>query len=367
MSALQSALGEQLTDEAETIHSSLQIATVAEVVIAMAATIGLIYLLKLVLVTILASLLIAYSLEPVVSWFALLRVPRWIGALIAVGLTVALVGGIAYFSYNQAVGFVDQLPTYSARVRSSLENLRRRSEQLANPGESAVPKPTEQPKPFVEPSRIAQMLLERGGTIAELLLAAAFVPFLVFFMLVSKDQSHLAAVRLFPKNLRLAAHRTVATISNMIRSYIVANVLLGVANAVILSFVFWFLGIRYFYFLGAISGFASLIPYLGVVLAILPPLASHAGSLDSSAILAIVVSVIGLHVIEMNVVYPKIVGAQLKLNPLPVSLSLLFWSWIWGAPGLILAIPLLGVLKIICDHIEPLSGLGEWLGEPSRP
>jgi predicted PurR-regulated permease PerM len=57
------------------------------------------------------------------------------------------------------------------------------------------------------------------------------------------------------------------------------------------------------------------------------------------------------------------VGKRLQLNPLGVSLSLLFWAWIWGPVGLILAIPLLGAAKIVCDYIEPLQSVGLWLGE----
>lgn len=63
-----------------------------------------------------------------------------------------------------------------------------------------------------------------------------------------------------------------------------------------------------------------------------------------------------------QLVYPKVIGERLQLNPLAVSLSLLFWAWIWGAPGVILAIPILGAGKIICDHIDTLRGLGAWLG-----
>jgi predicted PurR-regulated permease PerM len=149
----------------------------------------------------------------------------------------------------------------------------------------------------------------------------------------------------------------------MIRSYIVANVVVGLMSTVIFTLVFWFLGIKYFYFIGAISGFASLIPYLGVFLSVLPPLTGGIDVLDKTGIVAVLVVVIGLHVVTMNLVYPKFIGHRLKLNPLAVSLSLLFWAWIWGAPGLILAIPLLGAAKIICDHIEPLCGLGSWLGD----
>jgi predicted PurR-regulated permease PerM len=194
-------------------------------------------------------------------------------------------------------------------------------------------------------------------------LAITFVPFLVYFMLTWKDHAHSATVRLFPKEHRLVAHRTVARISAMIRSFIAGNALIGLLNALVSTIVFWRLGIPYFYFLGVISGFASLIPYLGVFLALLPPLAGGLGVVNTSGVGLIVLTVVVLHILGTNVFYPKIVGKRLRLNPLAISLSLLFWAWIWGAMGLILAVPLVGATKIICDYVEPLSGLGAWLGE----
>src|SRR6266516_3159030 len=89
------------------------------------------------------------------------------------------------------------------------------------------------------------------------------------------------------------------------------------------------LGFPYFYFLGAISGFVGLIPYLGVFLALLPPLAGGVGVVDKTGILIIFVTVIGLHLITMNVLYPKIVGKRVRLNPLSVTLLLRFWALIW--------------------------------------
>jgi predicted PurR-regulated permease PerM len=127
-------------------------------------------------------------------------------------------------------------------------------------------------------------------------------------MLTWKEHIHSNTVRLFPKEHRLVAHRTVARISEMIRSFITGNVVIGVANAVISSIVFWRLGIPYFYFLGAISGFLSLIPYLGVFLALLPPLAAGIGILDKTGVLSVFLTVVGLHIVTTNVVFPKIVG-----------------------------------------------------------
>jgi predicted PurR-regulated permease PerM len=182
-------------------------------------------------------------------------------------------------------------------------------------------------------------------------------------MLTWKDHAHSATVRLFPKEHRLIANRTVGRISAMIRSFIVGNVVVGLVNALVSMVVFWLLGIPYFYFLGVLSGFVSLIPYLGVFLALLPPLAGGVGIVGKSGAAIIVLTVVGLHVVTMHVLYPKIVGKRLRLNPLAVTLSLLFWAWIWGGMGMILAVPLVGATKIICDYVDSLRGLGAWLGD----
>jgi predicted PurR-regulated permease PerM len=137
----------------------------------------------------------------------------------------------------------------------------------------------------------------------------------------------------------------------------------GLLNAAVSSLVFWWLGIPYFYFIGAISGFVSLVPYLGVFLALLPPLTGAVGSVNTTGVIIIFVTVVGLHILTMNVLYPKIVGKRLRLNPLAVTLALLFWAWIWGAMGLILAVPIVGATKIICDYVDSLRGLGVWLGD----
>jgi predicted PurR-regulated permease PerM len=102
---------------------------------------------------------------------------------------------------------------------------------------------------------------------------------------------------------------------------------------------------------------------LGPILAIIPPLFVDIGHLTLSSVIITFAIVVGLHLFAMNVLYPKILGKRLQLNPLALTLSLLFWGWMWGASGLILAVPITGAAKIIFDHIERLRPLGTWLGE----
>jgi len=354
-------------EEEEILHASMKAGSVAQIVVAAIAVVGLIYLLKVVLVTVLTAMLLAFALEPIVHQLGRIRIPRPVGALFAVVLLIAVAAGLSHFFYSRAVEFATELPKYSSKIRGTISGLRAQTNKIEESTKSVIasPKLNNRPVPveIQESPGLSHIISAGSGTLGDLLLAISFVPFLVYFMLTWKDHVHANTVHLFPKEHRLVAHRTVARISEMIRSFITGNLIIGLANAVISGVVFWRLGIPYFYFLGAISGFVSLIPYLGVVLALLPPLAAGIGILDKTGVLTVFVTVIGLHVVTTNVIFPKVVGKRLQLNPLAVTLALLFWAWIWGAMGLILAVPLVGMTKIICDYIDSLRGFGAWLGD----
>jgi len=362
-----SAAAAKIEEEEEVLHASIKAGSVAQIVVAAIAVLGLIYLLKVVLVTTLTAMLLAFALEPLVKLFCRIRVPRAVGALLAVLLMVALAASSIHFFYSRAVDFATELPQYSSQIRSLIAGFRAETSKIEDSTRSIIASPKLEKKPvpveIQQSPGLSRIISAGSGTVGDVLLAVSFVPFLVFFMLTWKDHVHANTVRLFPKEHRLVAHRTVSRISEMIRSFITGNVVIGVANAVISSVVFWRLGIPYFYFLGAISGFVSLIPYLGVFLALLPPLAAGIGILDKAGVLAVFVTVVGLHIVTTNVIFPKIVGKRLQLNPLAVTLALLFWAWIWGAMGLILAVPLVAMTKIICDYTDSLRGFGSWLGD----
>jgi predicted PurR-regulated permease PerM len=354
-------------EEAEVLHASIRSGSIAQIVVAAIAVIGLLYLLKLVMVTTLVAILLAFVVEPLVGWFARIRIPRSVGALIAVALLVCLAGNLTYFFYNRAVDFAVQLPQYSGKIHDTLANFRAQTTKLEESTRSVLASPKAGKQPLAvevqEAPGLSRVISAGTGTLGEVVLAISFIPFLIYFMLTWKDHMLAATVRLFPKEHRLVAHRTAGRISAMIRSFIIGNVLIGLVGAGVSTLVFWYVGIPYFYFLGVITGFASLVPYLGVFLAVLPPLAAGIGTVDRTGVAIILVSVIALHLITMNILYPKIVGKRLRLNPLVVTLSLFFWAWIWGAMGLILAVPLVGATKIVCDYVDSLRGLGAWLGE----
>jgi predicted PurR-regulated permease PerM len=263
------------------------------------------------------------------------------------------------------VDFANDLPRYSGEIKKLTDKFRRQAQTIQKSTEQIIPgaaadKNTVKVK---QESNWADTLFSNMGSATEILFSASFVPFLAYFMLTWKEHSRRCSVMLFPMNMRSTAYATMTAITEMVRGFIVGNFLVGLFIGAISTAIFGFIGLPFFYFIGFISGFLSLVPYLGVLLAAVPPLLVGMGQVRSSGFLIILGTVCGLHLFALNVLYPKFLGKRLQLNPLTVTVALLFWGWIWGAMGLILAIPMTAACKIICDHIEGLRPLGAWLGE----
>jgi len=332
----------------------------AQIIIAVGVVLTLCYVAELVLVVVLIATLIAFILAPVVDFFGQFRLPRSFSSLIAVLLLLALLYGLSYVSYNQAASFLQVLPKYSDRIRETVMSFRERTEAL-NPL-----------RPVVEDKNVVRVLpsspltdaVTRGfGSVSQGLFAVTFIPFLVYFMLSWQQHARSATVMLFRMEHRHTAYITLGLISNMIRSFMVGNLLIGLFMALVSVAVFGAMGVPFFLVVGVISGFLSLVPYLGVVLALAPPLMVSLGQFESGDLAALALMVVALHFFALNVLYPKVLGNRMQLNPLAVTIALLFWGWLWGGMGLILAIPITAAMKIIFDHVEALKAWGDWMGE----
>jgi len=342
----------------------LRLQSAALVVLASAAILTLIYVAKVILVVVLVSILLAFVLAPIADLLVRFNVPRAVGALVAVTLLMAATGLAGYVSYARALDFMHELPQYKARIQVLGEKVRERAEEIEKTTETVLPSAEDKQTIVVkQTSSWTDLLSRNASSVSDVVLALTFIPFLVFFMLSWQDHVRSSTVMLFRMENRNSAYVMLGLIARMIRSFIVGNFTIGAILSACNIAVFAAIGLPYFYFLGVISGFLSLIPYLGVLLAIVPPLVADLGHLTAGAAVVIIATVLGLHLIAMNVLYPKMLGKRLQLNPLALTLALLFWGWLWGAMGLILAVPLTGAFKIICDHIERLKPYGVWLGE----
>ena len=354
--------------------------------------IALFYFAQPVVITFLFSLLCAFLLEPLVGLLVRIRFPRALAALVVCLLAasgLALVGGLFY---SRGARFVEELPRYETTIRESIGKVSQRIQNLESgfmrfipqdrqqraaavieirrPRTRAVQAVPPQPPPVQEVrvkdegAFITKYVFPQLKVFYEFLLFASFLPFLVYFMLSWKDHMHHGFVNSFQLENRQVVHNTLNGIALMVRGFLVGNFLLAVLLAVLSALIFWYMRIPFPFMMGTVSGVLSVIPYVGLPLALVPPLFAALGIYNSlSSYLIIIAIVAALHLLGLNVLYPKLVGSRVHLNPLAVTVAILFWAWMWGAIGLVLAIPITAGLKAVCDNVPSLHSYGQLLGD----
>ncbi len=321
---------------------------------------------KLVLVTLLVSAILAFILEPFVALLCRARIPEPVGAFVAVALSLGLLVGMGFMFSGRIADFADDLPRYARHVRASLAPIQAQREKLEQTTNAVLPPTgatTQRPMVVQNDGDKRAALVESLSSATEVLVAVSFVPFLVYFMLSWQEHLKRAAVGIFPADTQAHAEAALGEIADRMRAFVAGNFFIGLVLSVLSSVAFFALALPNFYFIGPISGFLSIVPYLGVVLAILPPLVAGVEEMNVARATGIIAIVLVLHLVALNVLYPKLIGRRLSLNPLTVTVALLFWGWFWGAMGLILAVPIMGALKALCDHVGPLKPWGRLLGE----
>jgi predicted PurR-regulated permease PerM len=350
---------------------------------------------RVFLITSITAVIISFLLDPFVHLLVRVRFPRSLAALVVCLLAGLVVYAVGLAIYIQTSGLVEQLPQITQRAISIVDETQSRLERIetnavkliarqpppppvqqppAKPASKkksasapqlpAVPPPIQEVRIHQDSNPIADFVYPRLGSLYEFLLMASFVPFLVYFLLSWGAHVNRAFLQFFTGEDRVIASKSLQGIGNMVRAFVVGNSLLGLMLAIASSLGFWALGVPFPLLAGPLSGFLSLIPYVGLPLALLPPiLAALSGGATFSGVVLVGAMVAILHLVALNFLYPKIVGARVHLNPLVVTFALMFWSFLWDAAGLVLAIPLTAALKAVCDNVRSLQPIGRFLGD----
>lgn len=337
----------------------------AQKVIAIAAAAAICYFGRPVLLPVVCALLLGFLLEPVARGLERLKLPRAAAAFLVMLAFTAGIWGVTYFSYVRVAAFVKELPKYSEKIKESVGKVREQSQKLEQAKQAMTPDKGAD-KNTVKVQTVTpgwESASAAASSLSEAFLEFTFILVLAFFGLTWREHLRSSVVKMFKPDDRRAANRALGRISGMVQGFIVGNLIVGVVMAAANSAVFWKMGVPNPLMIGIVSGFVSLVPYLGVPLAAIPPLAVSLGSLNTSKIMLILLTVFLVHILSMNFLFPKVLGGKLKLNPLVLTAGLLVWGFLWGAVGLLLAVPITAGLKIVCDHVEAWKPLGELLGE----
>jgi len=185
-------------------------------------------------------------------------------------------------------------------------------------------------------------------------------------MLVTRDQMSIRLVNMFEGKIDVP--KFVANLGKMVRAFVLGNMLVGAIMAAGTSVVFLVLGMKGAVTLAIVSAFLNLIPFLGLLLAAAVPLAAALLQFNTiGPFITIAITVLLLHLIAANFLIPKLVGSRLLVGPVAVTIGMLFWGWLWGIMGLLLAVPLTAFVKLVADSRPSLIHLSNLLTEDPRP
>ena len=317
-----------------------------------------------VVITLLLSVLIAYFLDPAVELLERFRIPRTIGALIMVLILIAVIAGAGYGLWTRVSDFAANWSKYKEILRQATHSV---SENLSGleGGVNDLTNPVGAPKPVAPAadSGMVHTLFLRGiGSLYALVLEGTFVPFLVFFMLAGKREAWHSTLQLFPVSRRTQVKETLDDLRDVLRDYLIGMCVVTLVVIACSSIFFLALGLDYPVLAGIASGLFNMVPYIGAVLAWLPAFLLAVvkwKAVSHFALIAVVLT--GIHVVAQNLIAPQLVGRQVQLNAVAITISLLFWGWVWGGMGLILAIPITAALRVICDHTVSWKPVARWL------
>jgi predicted PurR-regulated permease PerM len=334
-------------------------------IIALGIVFAFLYWASSVIMTLLLAVLLAYFLDPVVEILGRAHIPRALGALLVLLAVTSLVGGLGYLVLDRADEFLTDWPKYSQVLRHAATAFERKLATVEKQVASITPDEERgRPEVRVAEQQPIRTLLFRGlGSLYSILLVGTFLPFLVFFMLAGKRRVWQATMGLFAEHDRDRVKGALEQLNSMLRSYVAGNALVALILMLASWAFFWMIHLDYPFLTGCASGLLNLVPYLGAVLAWVPPYLIGMAQWDTiGPFLGIAGVLVFFHIIGLNVLMPAIVGRRVHLNALAVTVSLLFWGWLWGAIGLILAIPITAAVKVICDHVDSWEAFGRWLG-----
>jgi predicted PurR-regulated permease PerM len=148
----------------------------------------------------------------------------------------------------------------------------------------------------------------------------------------------------------------------VLRDYLAGMTIVTMMVVAASSVFFFFLDLDYPILTGMASGLLNMVPYIGAVLAWLPAFLIALAKFRTIGSFVLIAGVLTtIHVLALNLVAPQLVGRRVRLNAVAITISLLFWGWVWGGMGLLLAIPITATLRVICDHTESWRPIGRWL------
>jgi len=342
--------------------------SLAATLLVIIATFYTLYFARAFFLPVTFGLLLNLLLSPFVRTLKRARIPYPIGAAIVVLSIVAVVAVGGYFLAEPAQEWVTKAPQSVAAANVKLRKLRRPMEQVTKSADQmARAATTGSSTPRVQEVTLAgPTLMDRVVGASETFLAGALETLvLLYFLLASGDLFLQKLTKMLPefrdKKKAVAIARETETSISM---YLTTVALINVCEGGVVALVMWALGMPNPVLWGVLVLFLEFIPYLGALVMVGVLTLAALSTFDGIGhTIAVPASYLAINLLQAYLVTPLLLGKRLTLNPVAILMGLILWWEIWGVAGAFIAVPLLATFKILCDHIETLAPVGEFLGD----
>jgi predicted PurR-regulated permease PerM len=339
---------------------------VALLVLALLAVLYTLHIAQAFILPIVLSILLNLLLSPLVFFLQkYLRIPGPLGAGLVIVVFLGLVIFGAYRLAPAASAWIARAPESMATLQRKIQPLRKPVERVSEAAEQ-VEEATDLDKktPQVEikgPSLTSQVF---GGTTA-LLSSIGVILFLTYFLLASGELFLQKLVGVLPQlKDKKTAVRIVRDTQTQISRYLVTTTMINAGVGVATGLALGLVGMPNPVLWGVVAALLNFVPYIGgLVNTVILTLAAFLTFDDVSQALLIPVVFTAINILEGNLITPMVLGRRMRLNTVAVFIGLIFWWYLWGIPGAILAVPMMATIKIACDHIASLAPVGEFLAE----
>jgi AI-2 transport protein TqsA len=326
---------------------------------------GFFYFARPIMVPIVVGVTLAFVLSPAVRLLQKLRVPRVLSVILVVFVTLVVFIAVAGLVAAQAGSLVVQLPDYWTSFQKELASWLERFPLLAEylpKGETGEPLSFLSNIKWNDIASLSKYVFVGIGSALSILGNVILILLITSFILIEWDGFRTKFTHLFGKESAETSRQITAEISRNISGFIIVRFAIAIGLAVFVTIGLLIMGVPYAYVWGPLAGALNLVPYVGSVVSAIPPMI--VASIDHGSMwwmLWVALFFLVLQFVEGNVIAPKLIGDKVNLNLTAVMISTLYWGWLWGGVGIILAQPITASIKVICDHVESLRPIGSLL------
>lgn len=350
---------------AEVAPPTPQVRTGAQLALLVLAVLAALYVAAPVALPVALALLVALLLRPAVRWLECRHVPASVGALVVlVALGVPLAAGVMQ-AWAPATAMVRGAPETLDRLRERVGPLRRPMQQIGKAAEQVENLARGASPTGVRPVELRDRRLFNAVLVSlrDLAVSIGVTLCLLYFLLAYGDLFLEKLVQVLP-NLRekKRAVEIARDIERQVSVYLLTVTLINLALGAAVGFALQLAGLPNPWLWGAVAVLLNFVPYIGATVGIaLVGIVSLVTFPTLGQALVAPGAYLALTILEGNFITPIVLGRRFSLNPIVIFVAVLFWGWMWGIGGALLAVPMLAVLKILCEHIAVLQPLGSFL------